>query len=143
MEKTIKFTSEHFARMKELLIKALLEDKTFYSKVGTSMGVGELLHQTSINLLNEMKVALQNKISKFEAQDEWVDVEDDKLASLRESRELINLIIGYKRFQLQEQKREEELASLKNKLSKIEEDAKTPEQKMAELKAAIEQLTVK
>jgi len=141
MEKTVKFTSEHFSRMKDLLINALLDDKTFYSKVGASMGVSELLHETSINLLNEMKVALQNKIAKFEAQDEWVEVDNDKLTSLRESRELINLIIGYKRFQLQEQRREEELALLKGKLAKMEEDAKTPEEKMAELKAEIAKLS--
>ena len=141
MEKTVKFTSEHFSRMKDLLIDALLDDKTFYSKVGASMGVSELLHETSINLLNEMKVALQNKIAKFEAQDEWVEADNDKLTSLRESRELINLIIGYKRFQLQEQRREEELALLKGKLAKMEEDAKTPEEKMAELKAEIAKLS--
>lgn len=139
--KQIKFTSEHFTRMKELLIKALLEDKTFYSKLGTPIGVSELLNQTSVNLLNEMKVSLQNKISKFETQDEWIEVDNDKLTSLRESRELVNLIIGYKRFQLQEQKREEKLAFLQDQLSKMEEDAKTPEEKMAELKAEIAKLS--
>lgn len=141
MEMKIKFTPEHLKRMQDLLLAMLMSNGVLYSKLGTPIGVSELLHQTSINQLNEMKAGLQNKISKMEAQDEWVEVDQDKLQSLRDSRELVNLIVGYKRYNAELAANAAKLEVLKTKLAEMKEDAKTPQERMAELETQIAALS--
>lgn len=141
MEMKIKFTPEHLKRMQDLLLAMLMSNGVLYSKLGTPIGVSELLHQTSINQLNEMKAGLQNKISKMEAQDEWVEVDQDKLQSLRDSRELVNLIVGYKRYNAELAANAAKLEILKTKLAEMKEDAKTPQERMAELETQIAALS--
>ena len=141
MEMKIKFTPEHLKRMQDLLLAMLMSNGVLYSKLGTPIGVSELLHQTSINQLNEMKAGLQNKINKMEAQDEWVEVDQDKLQSLRDSRELVNLIVGYKRYNAELAANAAKLEILKTKLAEMKEDAKTPQERMAELETQIAALS--
>lgn len=141
METKIKFTPEHLKRMQDLLLAMLMSNGVLYSKLGTPLGVSELLHQTSINQLNELKAGLQNKINKMEAQDEWVEVDQDKLQSLRDSRELVNLIVGYKRYNAEIAANEAKLEYLKAKLAEMKEDAKTPQERMAELETQIKELS--
>ena len=68
----INFTKEHFDKMCSLLLTMLLSNNTVNSKLGTPINVVELLHTTTINSLNNIRLALSNKIKQLESQDEWV-----------------------------------------------------------------------
>ena len=61
----------------------------------------ELLHTTSINGLNSIRLSLAKQIENLENTDEWVasPVSQAKLDNFKVAKETVNLIIGYKRFQ--------------------------------------------
>lgn len=65
----------------------------------------ELIHTTSINTLNSIRLSLVKQIEKLESQDEWIadNTSQYGLEKAKEQKELINLIIGYKRYQLEAQ----------------------------------------
>lgn len=99
----INFTKEHFDKMCSLLLTMLLSNNTVNSKLGTPINVVELLHTTTINSLNNIRLALSNKIKQLESQDEWVtsDSTARQLDTAKEQKELVNLVIGYKRYKME------------------------------------------
>lgn len=131
----INFTKEHFERMKELAVNMLLNNEYLTTKMGQTLNVSDLLHTTTIGTLNNIKAALTKKIEEAENKDEWVsDASDSRhLEVLRKHKELVNLIIGWKRWNLEKQ----EIAAVRNQLKKtladLKESQKTPEEKIKEL----------
>lgn len=73
---------------------------------------------STINSLNNIRLALANKITALENQDEWVANEEiaRKLEECKETKELVNLIIGYKRFKMEAEEESQKKANLKNHL---------------------------
>lgn len=138
----INFTQEHFARMQTLLMAMLLGNKTVQNRLGQSLNVAELLHTTSINSLNGMRLALGKQIHDLEDADEWVATEytQKKLDDLKASRELVNLIIGYKRRQLELEENKNKKAALVEKIAQMKEEAKTPEERLKEAEAELASL---
>lgn len=90
----INFTQEHFQRMQQLLLGMLLNNETVSNKLGQPLNAVELLHTTSIQGLNSIRLSLAKQIENLENQDEWVasPVTQNKLESLKVSKELVNLI---------------------------------------------------
>lgn len=133
----INFTKEHMARLQDLAITALFSKKVFTTKLGQPLNIFELIHTTSINQLNEMKSQVAKKIEKIEDADEWISPDNDKLQSLKDSKELINLVIGFKRFnaELSENARKKE--ELTEKLAELKESQKTPEDRIKEMEAEL------
>lgn len=87
--------------MQSLLMQMLLNNETINNKLGQPLNVVELLHTTSINGLNSIRLSLAKQIENLENADEWVasPVSQAKLDNLKAAKETVNLIIGYKRFQ--------------------------------------------
>ena len=135
----INFTQEHFQRMQSLLLGMLLNNETINNKLGQPLNVVELLHTTSINGLNGIRLSLSKQIENLENQDEWVQssVTQEKLDNLKAAKETVNLIIGYKRFQLENEEIAKRRASLINKISQMKEEAKTPEDRLKEAEAEL------
>lgn len=138
----INFTQEHFARMQTLLMAMLLGNKTVQNRLGQSLNVAELLHTTSISSLNGMRLALDKQIHDLEDADEWVATEytQKKLDDLKASRELVNLIIGYKRHHLELEENKNKKAALVEKIAQMKEEAKTPEERLKEAEAELASL---
>lgn len=138
----INFTQEHFARMQTLLMAMLLGNKTVLNKLGQPLNVVELLHTTSINSLNGMRLTLGKQIHDLEDADEWVATEhtQKKLDDLKASRELVNLIIGYKRHCLELEENKNKKAALVEKIAQMKEEAKTPEERLKEAEAELASL---
>lgn len=136
----IKFTKEHFAKLKELAAQALFEGITLRTKLGPYLTIYELIHTTSINQLNEIKNGLAKQIEKIEGGDEWIDPDSEKLESLKSNKELINLIIGWKRYNLELDENTRKKEELTAKLNELKESTKTPEDRIKELEAQLKEL---
>jgi hypothetical protein len=137
----INFTKDHMARLMDLADAALFDRTTVVTKLGQPLNIYELLHTTSINQLNEIKTGLAKKIEKIEASDEWIAPDNDKLQSIKDTKELVNLIIGWKRYNFELAENERRIAEIDKQLNDIDEATKTPEDKKKELLAEKAKLT--
>lgn len=135
----INFTVEHFQRLQQLLLSMLLSNDVVVNKFGQPLNVVELLHVTSIQGLNTIRLSLTKQIENLENQDEWVASPSTqvKLENLKESKELVNLIIGYKRSMQEIAENNAKKAELKAKIAQMKEEAKTPEDRLKEAEAEL------
>lgn len=136
----INFTKEHFNKLKELVVEALFDGEIFRTKLGQILNVYELIHTVSINQLTEIKNSLADKIQKLEGKDEWVEVDTSELEKIKSQKELINLIIGYKRFNFEKNEIDFKKRVLSEKLAELKESQKTPEDRIKEIEAELESL---
>lgn len=138
----INFTKEHFASMCNLATNMLLNNEVVTTKMGQSLNIVELLHTTTINTLNSIRLNLETKIKNLEGEDEWVasSTSQAKLNKAKEQKELVNLIIGYKRYKLEAEATTKKRAELTEKLKALKESQKTPEDKIKELEAELSSL---
>ena len=138
----INFTKEHYAKMKELAFTMLVENEVIVTKMNIPLNIVELMHTQTINTLNGIRLALGKQIENLESQDEWVatDYQQEKLESLKAKRELVNLIIGWKRHNIEMQENANKKAELKKQLKELKESQKTPEDKIKEIEEALNTL---
>ena len=135
----INFTKEHFNKMCTLLMGMLLRNEVISSKLGTPINVVELLHTTTINSLNNIRLTLSNKIKQLESQDEWIasEINAQQLNIAKRQKELVNLVIGYKRYKMEVEENAQKKAELTAKLKALKESQKSPEDKIKELEAEL------
>lgn len=135
----INFTQEHFNRMQALLMQMLLGNVTINNKLGQPLNVVELLHTTSINGLNRIRLYIAKQIENLENADEWVSspVSQTKLDNLKTAKETVNLIIGYKRYRAEVEETKAKKEELKAKIGQMKEEAKTPEDRLKEAEAEL------
>ena len=134
----INFTKDNFTRLCELSVDALLANVTVTTNLGSPLNIVELIHTTSINQLNNIKQSLSKKIEKLEAADEWVaDPNSEKIEEVRRIRELVNLIIGWKRYNLELSENKKKKEELTKKLAELKESTKTPEDRIKEMEAQL------
>ena len=138
----INFTKENFARLQSLATEMLFNNEVILSRMGSPLTIIDLLHTTTIGTLNEIRLSLGKTIEKLENQDEWTSSDDTqkKLSELRTKKELVNLIIGYKRFNLENEANARKKAELEAKLKELKESQKTPADRIAELEAEISKI---
>lgn len=137
----INFTPEHMERMKVLLVDMLLNNGAIISGFGNELNAYTLLHTTTINNLNKIRIGLGKNIETLENTDEWVNSDNQhKIQVLKEKKELVNLIIGYKRYMEEVKALEAKRKELEEKLNILKESQKTPEDKIKEIEAQIAEL---
>ena len=136
----INFTKDHMIRLYDLANEALFDKTVVTTKLGQVLNIYELLHTTSINQLNEIKTGLSKKIEKVEAADEWIAPDGDKLQAMKDTKELVNLIIGWKRYNLELAENARKKEELTTKLAELKESTKTPEDRIKEIEAQIKEL---
>lgn len=131
----INFTKEHFNKLTAYAVEMLFTNETVTTKLGQPLNIVELLHTTTINTLNSIRLQLGKEIETIENQDEWVSgvTSQNKLEALKDKKELVNLIIGYKRFQQEQYEIAQERKSLEAELKSLKESQKTPEDKIKEI----------
>lgn len=139
----INFTQEHFEKLKAYAVEMLFLNEAINTNLGQPLSIVELLHTTTINTLNSIRLTLSKGIETIENQDEWVsgEVSQRKLENLKAKKELVNLIIGYKRFTQEQTEIARERASLEDELVRLKESQKTPEDKIKEIESKLETLT--
>ena len=136
----INFTKQHMERLIDLADAALFDRTVITTKLGQPLNIYELLHTTSINQLNEIKLDLAKKIEKVEASDEWIAPDNNELQSMKDTKELVNLIIGWKRYHLELDENARKKEELVRKLTELKESQKTPEDRIKEIEAELESL---
>lgn len=138
----INFTKEHFDKLQGLALRMLFSNDAVTTRMGQRLNITDLLHTTTIGTLNETRLSLGKAIEKLENTDEWVadDSTQEKLENLKAKKELVNLVIGYKRFILEREANAREKEILTEKLSELEESKKSPEEKIQEIKDRIKTL---
>lgn len=136
----INFTKQHMERLMDLADAALFDKTTVVTKLGQPLNIYELLHTTSINQLTEIKTNLSKKIEKIEATDEWIAPDNDKLQSIKDTKELVNLIIGWKRYNLELDENARKKEELTAKLNELKESTKTPEDRIKEIQDQLKEL---
>lgn len=128
------------SRLLDLADEALFDKTVVFTKLGQPLNIYELLHTTSIGQLNEIKSNLTKKIEKAESTDEWIAPDNDKLQSMKDTKELVNLIIGWKRYNLELDENARKKEELTEKLAELKESTKTPEDRIKELEAQLKEL---
>jgi chromosome segregation ATPase len=136
----INFTKANMLRLCELANDALFEKKTVTTKLGQVLNIFELIHTTTVNQLNEIRLSLSKKIEKIEEGDEWTSPDNDKLQAMKDTKELVNLIIGYKRYNMELAENKAKKAELTKKLEELKESTKTPEDRIKEMEAQLKEL---
>lgn len=139
----INFNKDHYDLMCEMLLEMLLNNEVIQHKMIT-LDVTALLHTTTINTLNSIRLDLKKAIDNLENQDEWstTELNQKKLASLKDKKELVNLIIGYKRWQDEQESIKLTRKLLQEELDDLKESQKTPEDKIKELEDKLANLKV-
>lgn len=140
----VNFRKEHSDKLQELALKALFNNDVVIGRIGNPINIVELLHGTTINSLNQIRLSLTKKIENLEGKDEWAAdaVNQVALEKAKEQKELVNLIIGYKRYK---QELAENLANkeaLQEQLKALKESQKSPEDKIKELESKLATLEV-
>lgn len=135
----INFTQDHFAQMQHLLLGMLMSNTTVTTKLGGELNVVELLHTTTINTLNSIRLSLSKHIENLESKDEWIadNTSQEALDKAKAQKELVNLIIGYKRYMLEREETKRKRAAIEAKLTELKESQKTPEDKIKELETEL------
>ena len=133
----INFTKEHFSKLVNLVAQAAMNNVTIPTKMGQQLNIVELLHTTSITTLNNIKASLTQKIRNIEDRDEWVETDSEALDEIKAQKELVNLIVGWKRWKMEMDENRREKAELTKKLAELKESTKTPEDRIKEMEAQI------
>lgn len=133
----INFTKQHMQDLVNLVAQAAMNQLIINSPTGQPLDIVALLHTTSVGTLNKIKATLVDKIRKIEDTDEWIEPDPIKLENLKGQKELINLIIGWKRWNLEIEANKQKKAELTKKLAELKESTKTPEDRIKELEAEL------
>ena len=133
----INFTKEHFTKLVNLVAQAAMNNLVINTKIGQPLNIVELLHTTSITTLNNIKANLANKIQNLENKDEWVEVNTSELEQLKAQKELVNLIVGWKRWNIERAENLRKKEELTEKLNELKESQKTPEDRIKEMEAEL------
>lgn len=138
----VRFTKEHYVKMSSLAFAMLIANDTITTKMGQALNIVDLLHTTTIGTLNDIRLSLGKQIDKLESQDEWVasDYTQDKLEALKKQKELVNLIIGWRRYKLEAEATQKQKSELTEQLKALKESTKTPEDRIKELEAKLADL---
>lgn len=138
----VNFTKEHYAKMQSLAFAMLVANETISTKMGQPLNIVDLMHTTTINTLNNVRIALGKQIEDLEKQDEWVatDHQQEKLEALKKKKDLVNLVIGWKRYNLELAETKALQKDLKAQLDELKESQKTPEDRIRELEARLASL---
>ena len=138
----INFTREHQVALYNKATIALFNKQVFKGNTGTEYTIHDLLHNLTINSLKLILSSLKKKIDNAEADDEFTMTESEQrvIEVMRSDKELITLIIGYKRWQEEIRETREKKLELQKKLNDLKESQKTPEDRIKELELEIAEL---
>lgn len=133
----VNFTKEHEAKLDALAVKMLKENGIVRTPMGQVLNIVELMHTTSINQLNNIRTSLLKAIQKKEEGDEWIEADTSALDEMKDAKELVNLIIGWKRKNMEIAENKAKKAELTKKLTELKESTKTPEDRIKEMEAEL------
>ena len=138
----INFTQENKTQLESLAVKFLFENVSIETTLGTTCNIVELIHATSIKSLTIIYQNLKKKINTLEEADRWSrsETENTNLEFLKEKLTFIDLLIGYKKWLVEEEELKRKKTELTEKLEELKESQKSPADRIAELEAELAKL---
>lgn len=138
----INFTKEHYAKLETLAFTMLVSNQTINTRLGQPLNIVELMHTQTIGTLNNIRLTLSKQIEDIEKQDEWAatDYQQEKLEALKQKKELVNLIIGWKRYNAEVEEVKAKKAELAKQLKELKDSQKTPEDRIKEIETQLKEL---
>ena len=136
------FTKENYARMNELILKAILKNVIIQGDFNQPYTVQDLLHSFPISEVEKKQQALENKAIKLGNKSKWKTTESDELEKqqIEEVAEMLGLIAGY-RYTLEDKaKLKAKMEANQETINALKEANKTPEQQQKDLEAENEAL---
>lgn len=135
----INFTKEHLAKLKELATNFLFKGIVIKGAINTELTVWDIIHNTTLNTLSTIYANLKREVEKISNLDEWnmTDYQQKKLLALKEQLEFVNLVIGYKKYQVEVQTDRDKLKELKAKYAELKESTLSPTERLAALETEI------
>lgn len=130
----INFTKTEQARLNELAGEALFKGTKFKGNLGTEQSIHDLIHNCTIGGLDSILVVLNKQVEGIRQKSRWTmtDYQKQKASNLEKAAELVDLLIGYKYWQEQLADTRTKLSAAKATIAKLEEDKKTPEDRLKE-----------
>lgn len=135
----INFTPEHKARLDVLVLAMLFGNLLIKGILGVEYAIQDLLNNITFNSLQNLLAGLKKEVDKIESLDEWsmTPYQQNRLQSVKETAELVNLIIGYRKYQLQISTEKQQIAALKAEMKNLKAQSITPEEKIKLIEAQI------
>lgn len=129
----INFTKEHKTVLISAIANSVLNNEVFIGNLGTAYTVNDLINNTTINTLRQLRAGIAKKIASLQI-DDWGDnPNQDKIDVLKKQDELINLIIGYRLHEIELAEVAKEKKNLEEQIAVLKDSEKSPAQKIAEL----------
>ena len=129
----INFTKEHKTVLISAIANSVLNNEVFIGNLGTAYTVNDLVNNTTINTLRQLRAGIAKKIASLQI-DDWGDnPNQDKIDVLKKQDELINLIIGYRLHEIELAEVAKEKKNLEEQIAVLKDSEKSPAQKIAEL----------
>lgn len=138
----INFTQDNKTQLESLAVKFLFGNVSIETTLGTTCNIVELIHTTSIKSLTIIYQNLKKKINILEEADKWSrsETENTNLEFLKEKLTFIDLLIGYKKWLVEEAELEKKKTELTEKLEELKESQKSPADRIAEIEAELAKL---
>ena len=141
----INFTTENEARLKVLFVELGFTGETLSGKFGANVyTVWDILHLLTISTLEGLFSNLEKEIEvvKKKGRNKWLDTttSTSKVERLEKWYEFVDLVLGYKLYQEELEKKAIKLAKVKQELKAMKEEVKTPAERIAEKEKELEEL---
>lgn len=135
----VNFTKEHMARLKDLATEMLFKNDHIGTNLGQLLNVVDVLHCTTINSLTKIRLDLAKKIEQLENADEWVTTDREQLilSEMKDRKEFVNLVIGYKRYMDELATISAKKEKLQKEIDRLKDEQKTPADRLKEAEEAL------
>jgi histidyl-tRNA synthetase len=136
----VNFTPEHQAELDALLLKGLYEGWEFQGVAATKLNVNDLLNNVTIKTLENLHSGLVTQLDglkKHETTWNQEETEQRKKSILEKRKQLIFLLIGFKRYQAQVEDEKAETKRLLSDYNKLVDEQKTPADRLKEMAEAL------
>lgn len=127
------------ARLKALATEMLFKNDHIGTNLGQLLNVVDVLHCTTINSLTKIRLDLAKKIEQLENADEWVTTDREQLilSEMKDRKEFVNLVIGYKRYMDELATISAKKEKLQKEIDRLKDEQKTPADRLKEAEEAL------
>lgn len=141
--KVVIFTGEHLAELKSVFTELSFSGEVIDGPMGANkLSPYDILHNASVTSLQGVYTRLKKNIEGKSELDEWsmTEYQQRQIKMMENWKQFVHLMIGYKKWQSENQSNATKKRELGSKLKQLKEDLLTPEEKLRQLQAEIDAL---
>lgn len=141
---TVVFTASHLSELKEVYTELSFSGEVIDGPMGANkLSPYDILHNSSISSLQNVYIRLKKNIEGKADLDEWSmsEYQQRQIKMMENWKQFVHLMIGYKKWQAENQSNAAKKRELTAKYKQLKEDLLTPEEKLLQIQAEIEALS--